>query len=366
VFAEAMPDVTTAGSVPQAMCRSWLGSREVVLGPLAGAGFSGAQVWRVRSGADQWVLKSWAAGAAVGGAGGERIAWVHALMRHLRRRGMGEVLEPLTTIEGGTATVDAEGIWWELLPFIPGRPTGAPTAPQAAAAAACLARLHVAAESFSAAPPGRGIPAALQRRIAAARRLIESPWADRAIPNGRGSSTPLQRAVAQRLATAAEIFASERGDRAIRRAAALQPPEMPLQAVLRDVWSDHVLYAETDPSRVVGVVDFHAAAIDTPATDIARLFGSWQSDAGGPQAAIWSQALEAYEGIRPLRTIERGWIRWLHATGVVFGLDNWFRWTLAESREFVRPAAVIGRLDRLLAALPAALADVVDGDIAAV
>lgn len=362
-----MPDFSTTGFLPRTICGAWLGSREVAIEPLVGRGFSGARVWRARSGtADEWVLKSWTPGERGGEGGVDRIAWVHGLMRHLRRQGIGEVVEPMTTIDGGTTAVDAEGTPWELLPFIAGRPATVPTAAQTAAAAACLARLHAAAESFAGSPPVCGVPAAFQRRIASAQRLIERPWAGIRLRGTVGGMTPLQRAVAERLAVAVKVFDKERGDAAVRRVAALEPPALPLQAVLRDIWSDHVLYAEPDSSRVVGVIDFHAASIDTPATDIARLFGSWQSDAVGPPTMIWSQALRAYEAIRPLRTIERGWISWLHATGVVFGLDNWFRWTLLESREFVRPARVIGRLDQLLAAFPAALADIVDRDVDAV
>jgi hypothetical protein len=45
----------------------------------------------------------------------------------------------------------------------------------------------------------------------------------------------------------------------------------------------------------------------------------------------------------------------LHAAGVVFGLDNWFRWVLEEGRTFSDPTAALLRADRLLAALPVAL-----------
>jgi hypothetical protein len=48
-------------------------------------------------------------------------------------------------------------------------------------------------------------------------------------------------------------------------------------------------------------------------------------------------------------------VPWLHATGVVVGLDNWFRWTLEEDRRFADPARVLARIDRLSAQLPAAL-----------
>jgi Ser/Thr protein kinase RdoA (MazF antagonist) len=365
VFGDEMPDFPTAESSLQAVCRSWLGPRTVVIEPLPGSGFSGAGVWRVRSGSDEWVLKSWTPGEIASG-GADRIAWVHSLMRHLRRRGIDEVSEPRVALDGGSAVVDAEGTWWELLPFIPGTATDRPTGAQVTAAASCLARIHLAAESFAAGPRERCVPAALQRRMAAAQRLISSPWTSAEFRGTRQTFTPMQQAVVERLFQAMEVFAAGGGEQAIRRVAALRPPEMVVQAVVRDVWCDHVLYAEDDPSRVAGVIDLHAAAIDTPATDIARLVGSWQAESGRSPTANWATALEAYEAIRPLSEVERRWIPWLHATGVLFGLDNWFRWTLLESRGFVRPAQALSRLDRLIEQFPASLVDVVDPAVNAV
>jgi hypothetical protein len=48
-------------------------------------------------------------------------------------------------------------------------------------------------------------------------------------------------------------------------------------------------------------------------------------------------------------------VPWLHATGVIFGLDNWFRWTLEERRTFPDAGRVRERIDRLVAALGSAL-----------
>jgi hypothetical protein len=59
--------------------------------------------------------------------------------------------------------------------------------------------------------------------------------------------------------------------------------------------------------------------------------------------------------VRPLSHEEVGLIPILHATGLLFGLDNWFRWTLDERREFPDADRVLARIDSLLAALPAGL-----------
>jgi Ser/Thr protein kinase RdoA (MazF antagonist) len=126
--------------------------------------------------------------------------------------------------------------------------------------------------------------------------------------------------------------------------------------VLRDVWAEHVLFATAAPLRVAGFIDLHAAGVDSPATDIARLLGSWRPDAiGGGFFEAWAGAIAAYEARRPLAAAERHAIPLLHAAGVVFGLDNWFRWVLEEGRTFPDPDAVLRRADRLLAALPPAL-----------
>ena len=100
--------------------------------------------------------------------------------------------------------------------------------------------------------------------------------------------------------------------------------------------------------RVAGVVDLHAAAVDTPATDVARLFGSWSGGADIPLADARAGAIEAYEAVRPLDPRERALVPWLDATGTIFAIDSWFRWVLLEGRRFERPVRVVERVDRLL------------------
>ena len=134
--------------------------------------------------------------------------------------------------------------------------------------------------------------------------------------------------------------------------------EMPVMAqpVLRDVWSDHVLFL--DDGRIAGFIDFHAAGRDTRATDLARLLGSWDAPAApteGQWLQPWRQALDAYEAVKPLEPGERALIPWLYATGVICGLDNWFRWLITEQREFADNSTVLSRIARLIGALPAAL-----------
>jgi len=137
--------------------------------------------------------------------------------------------------------------------------------------------------------------------------------------------------------------------------------------VLRDVWCDHVLFAgvadgasRPPPPVVSGLIDLHAAGIDTPATDLARLFGSWDPGPGRRGERLtdrWPEAFAAYERVRPLAAEERRLVGLLHAAGVIAGLDRWFRWTLDEGRTFPDDSRAVARIDRLLTELPCAAAE---------
>ncbi|MFZ4734138.1 MAG: hypothetical protein ACOYK7_16500, partial [Pirellulales bacterium] len=69
---------------------------------------------------------------------------------------------------------------------------------------------------------------------------------------------------------------------------------------------------------------------------------------GGGFLAEWGAATERYQATRLLSQKELGLIPWLAATGVVFGLDQWFRWILVEGRRFADAEEVVRRTDRLV------------------
>jgi Ser/Thr protein kinase RdoA (MazF antagonist) len=335
------PPATTIAAV----LAGWgIDAADAQVAPLPVSGASGSPVRLVRPSATgaAAVLKAFATGTPR-----HRAAWVHGLMRHLSGAGVAAVPDLLVARDGDTLVTDARGDHWELVRFVDGCPTDEPSAAQAAAAAAVLARLHAVAATLPATPPTRGPSPGVATRIERAQALLAQPWRTRL-----GSAAPA--ALADRVGRAIDAFTRHGGGDALAAVARTAAVEMPLQAVLRDVWSDHVLFARERPATVAGIIDYHAAGIDTPATDLARLLGSWRpSPAGGGDA--WTAALVAYEAVRPLCAAERALVPWLHATGVVFGLDNWFRWTLEEDRRFADPARVLARIDRLSAQLPAAL-----------
>lgn len=339
------------------LCAAWLDAEVTAIDPVDTGGFSGSQVCRVQArDGGVWAIKSW------GAVEPRRIAWVHALTRHLRAGGIEAIPLLATTRDGGTSVVDEFGVAWELTEWIEGLAVESPDAARAASAAACLAHVHRVAATWPACPVRDEPAAAVRRRVEHADRLLEHPWPQLR----RALSSPARPMVAQvlpLLEQAIDLFVVGGGERGLRRVAAARPPVVAVQAVLRDIWWEHVLF-DRHCDRVAGIIDLHAASIDTPATDLARLLGSWEpvADGGHGRSGPWAAALAAYESIKPLSAGERGLVRWLDATGVVFGLDNWFRWVLEENREFGEAARVVRRIEQLLGRLSAALVELADGD----
>jgi len=345
-------------AVRLAAARRWLTGGTLRIVRVFTTGLSGADVSLVEhAGGRGHVLKRFGVGTERGHA-----EFVHRLVQHVRGRAEPHIadLEALPT--GGTLWQDEAGDLWELSQFIQGVPVPRPSGPQAAAAAAALARLHEAAGSLPGTPVRWGVPRSLVERRRRATELLRRPWsrlAGGAVAAGRAAHPALAAAVSARVAIARETLAASGGLGLIARVAGTEPHACLVQPVLRDVWHEHVLFAGRHDPRVCGFIDAHAAGVDNPVTDLARLLGSWEPPACLaclPLAERWPEAWQAYAATRCLARGAERLLHLLHATGVVFGLDNWFRWTLEEGRRFSDMPRVLDRVDRLIAELPHAIA----------
>ena len=326
------------------VCRRWFAGGGAVR-PLAQGGFSGAAVSLVEAGGERHVLKAFPAGTTR-----DRAQWVHSHLRRARVAGVVEV-PAIRLLADGESVVEAEGRLWEMTAFVDGVATDRASADQVMAAARVLGRLHQTAARLA----DRGESPAIAQRIEGAKRLLARPWSQLLETAASGPSSATRSIILPRLATAAE--ASESGLRRwiLPAIASLEPLVVARQWVVRDVWSEHVLFSRANSQHVAGIIDFHAAGIDTPATDLARLLGSWLDADSIPFPTWWSEGIASYETIAPLSVSERELVPFLAASGIVFGLDNWFRWTLEEDRQFASTAEVAARLDRLVRTLQPAL-----------
>lgn len=303
----------------------------------AAGSFSGARLWRLETLGAPLCLRRWPAEYPTQ----ERLEFIQAVLWHVAQEGFKAVPVPIET-RARIGYVRHDGHFWELAPWLPGRADfcNSPSPARLQAALRALAQFHGAAASFPLAePPSMPSPGIVERAqrldwllagggletIAAAVRPGEWPeLAERA-----QALLPLFRRAAPRIAL---LLAEEK-----------QLP-VPIQPVIRDIWHEHVLFDHDD---VTGLIDFGAMRPDNVATDLARLLGSLVGD----DPSRWQSGLTAYETVRLLNVSERRLVTVFDQSSVLLGGLQWLEWIYVERREFANRAAVLGRLDTILARL---------------
>jgi homoserine kinase type II len=260
------------------------------------------------------------------------------MLRHASEHGFTILPVPIVTRDGQSFVEENEHLW-ELAPWMPGVADFErdPRIEKLLSAMYALAQFHLAVADFNTAPSV--IPhasSAIMRRIA----RLSVPHPDGAL----GLEHAITESVWPALAPLAREFTAALPKAALRAMALLEPASrapLPLQPCLRDIWHDHILFTG---DKVTGIIDFGAADVDTPATDIARLLGSMVGD----DRALWQSGLAAYESIRPLSDHERSAIPGLDASGIVIALCNWIRWIYIERRQFENRQQIVDRFARLV------------------
>ena len=314
-----------------------------------GSSFSGAGLWRVEHDERVYVLRRWPKAAAKG-CHVTRICW---LQRHLAEAGL-PVASPLQLLERPASldftkiSIDHDVATWTLTPWLPGvadywispRPT------KLKAALRTLAKIHLAAASY---PTGDNAghartdrSSALVRRADRLESLKSAEWAEL---NYHLAKTPptVERETAFE---ALELIQRSLG-RLWHESLRWCDEPLPLQWAIRDVWHDHVLFTE---DKVTGVIDFGAAAVDSPAGDVARLLGSLVGD----DEQAWRIGVEAYQSKRPLSPVELEAIGYFDASGTLLSAYNWVHWLFRDPMALgpnVDRAAAHRRLDRLVSRL---------------
>jgi homoserine kinase type II len=297
---------------------------------LGGAGgYSGARLWRYRSGQGPLVLRLW----PPHGPGRDHLERVH---RWLRAAGdLGFIPAPIADRSGRTLQ-ESEAGFWELAPWMPGAPDVArpPTPIHLRSAFAAMAAFHLRldGERVLGTSPGLG------HRQATVAHLLGGGFdaLERSIRPATDATGPMALRWLERARAAAPRLIGP-----LRRAAGRVAP---LQPCLRDARPEHFLF---EGDRVTGLVDFGAMGVDCVAGDLARLLGEWAVVAP-PDRAV---ALAAYGRIRPIDPDEAALIDAFAASSALLIGERWIRWHHVEHRRFDDPSAVARGIARGLAAL---------------
>ncbi|MFK7769420.1 MAG: phosphotransferase enzyme family protein [Mariniblastus sp.] len=300
---------------------------------LGGAGgFSGAQIWKIRTSGQSYCLRRWPPSHP----DRQRLEWINLVLVHVSNNGCPEISVPIND-KSGNRFLQRFNFFWELAPWMPGTADFdlEPNDNRLANAMDCLARFHLASAQVNLDfRPSPGIESRIRQLNDVPKSLSRiGRSAMGASDHGLPTSLFLLRdkVVSQGAQLARELH---------QQLSPFQKISVPVQPVIRDIWHDHVLFSG---DVVTGLVDFGAMQMDMVDMDISRLLGSLI----GNEVARWDGALDAYRSVRKL-PIDFDCILALDRCAVLLGSTNWLNWLLVEDRKFESPESIDRRVTHLL------------------
>lgn len=324
------------------VCRRVLAAYRADFQPLrieslsSAGGFSGAKFWRIHAPAGVFCLRRWPREHP----DQHQLEFIQAVLWHVHQEGFHLVPLPLES-RTHAGIVCESGHLWELAPWLPGEADyhRAPSSRKLRAAAAALAGFHQAAATFPLPHRGPAVAPGVQKRL----DRIEGWTGAKLSQLAAAMREPDRPEFAERGRRLLCLFvrAAEAVAETLRQVA---PIHVPLQACIRDIWHDHVLYLG---DAVSGLIDFGALRVDSIATDIARLLGSLCGD----DSSAWLEALNAYDSVRPLSSSEALLVTAYDRSAILLSGMSWLEWIYLEGRQFENRAAVCEHLDAILARL---------------
>ena len=307
-----------------------------IVEPLGNAGgFSGSQLWKVKTVVGEFCLRRWPRPHP----GPTELKMIHDVLQHVYVNGCHVVAVPLKSKDGQTLIRSADHAW-EVSQWVSGAADFStnPNDQRLTSAMHALAGFHVAAAQWRSTEFGSEN---LQTVIRNLNRVSEAVSAIAA--NNTQSTT----AASELLELSQHL---QRGGQQLAEVLLRQlkpfrsETKFQIQPVIRDIWHDHVFFSG---DKVSGIVDFGAMSMDIVSFDLARLLGSLVGD----DTDRLTTAIDAYAEIRPLSSAERELIPILDHCGVLIGSLNWFKWLAIENRTFESEPAVKKRIAMLTSRL---------------
>jgi hypothetical protein len=282
----------------------------------SGGGLSGAKVWKcVSSVHGPLCLRQWPTGHPTH----ERLMFIHAAMRRARTAGLDFV--PRLYEDNHQSFRELGGHFWEVTQWMPGRADYAqnPQPEKLTAAIDSLANLH-RVWSGGISKFDSASPAVNQRAEMLSYWLGQRDLVVKVHQYVRG----LEEAD---LCLKTIHLLQLHGPPLLREIQKLQMQPVQQHPVLRDVWSDHVLF---EGQQVKGIIDYGAVKIDEPATDLARMLGSFEpfNQEARRQAVLRYNAQNAQGQVSWQR------VELLDQTAALLTALQWMQWLVLERRSF--------------------------------
>lgn len=318
--------------IPERIQQELLRPNSVNVQQLQPGGLSGASVWRAEG---RWegarvplALRCWPAQHPTP----QRLSQIHEALIYARRAGVLTIPALLPNASGRTYTSDGQRLW-ELSQWLPGAADylQQPSLERLQAAMQALAQVH---RVWSDGPQHQSglSPSCQQRSQRLQDGLDHVPDLLRIEPPATEPLATLFRQTVAHLATWGPAWLADLQQ--------LHAQAVPLHFVMRDVWSDHVVF---EGPQVSGFIDFGAARLDEPATDVARLLGSLEP----LNPAHWRLGWQAYQAVNPHVDLKR--VAILDRVGTLLSALQWLQWLVIEQREFrAKPAELIARWQQYL------------------
>lgn len=282
-------------------------------------GLSAAWVFRCQSHSRGACLRRWPSGHP----SPERLASIHRALEQAWRAGNRFVPRPLHSLHGQTTVFDGSHLW-ELSHWLPGQADylDRPSPQRLQQVARKLAQLH---DTWSA-QSTRGASLAAVSRFQTLSGWLEQLDSRKAQLSYlvEGQSTEVAELALRTLSQLSLL-----GPSLLPRLRLAVDAPVTLHFVIRDIWSDHILF---EGGEVTGIVDFGAARVDEPATDLARLLASLEPS----HASAWEAALVAYEEIA--QPVDRNRLAVLDQASALLSAAQWLDWIVLQPRQFDTPS----------------------------
>jgi Ser/Thr protein kinase RdoA (MazF antagonist) len=301
--------------------------------PISG-GLSGAHIWRCQSAYHgQLCLRQW----PLEHPDAQRLEFIHAAINYARTEGL-DFVPQLYKDQFGRSFHSINDCFWEVTQWLPGEADylKRPSPKKLESAIDALARLH---RCWRGLRRETGMSPTMCERAKMLKRWLNQHDLMERI--GRLVRSPEE----SQLSLTSLQQLQLNGPQILGRLEHMSHNVVTLQPVVRDVWSEHLLF---ERDKLVGIVDYGALRIDEPAVDLARMLGSLEPFSESARQA----ALAIYNGLSADCPQDLDRVSLLDLCSSLLTALQWMQWLVEQRRTFdTSPESLFARWKNAIARL---------------